>query len=336
MRPTRSLSALAVLLTLAACGLDGEAAPSTGGAEAPASEEAGDSEEATGLVTAVTSLGEEITLDAPAERVVCLDGTCIDALAELELPPATSIQIDQVRHEHFFGPDVETEPLDGTFFEPSLEGIVAAEPDLVIGAAGVHGHLAEALGDIPFLGVALGEEYDNRENLRAIAELTGRQEQAEAALDRHSETLEAYGPGEREIEVLSMYGGATDDIGIDAADSSIGRTISAYTAYPWPEAGEGDSGFLEIGLEDIVGVDPEHIFVLDFGFDPGAPDLVDQLVTEPVWSTLRAVEAGNVHVVDNRWWGTTGGTRGQQLILDVVLPTVYPEEFPEPLGLGGS
>ncbi|QSB15875.1 ABC transporter substrate-binding protein [Natronosporangium hydrolyticum] len=280
--------------------------------------------------------GATITLPAPAERVVCLDGTCIDALTELGLPPVVSLQLDQVQHPDFFGPDVATEPLDGTFFEPSLEGIVAAEPDLVIGAATVHGQLREALAPIPFFAVSLPDGEAAVENLNRIATLTGRAGEAETAIDRYRDTLAAYQPGVRETEVLAMYGGATDDIGIDALDSAIGRLLAEYTSYPWPEAGEADGGFLELGLEDILAVDPAHIFVLDFGFDPSAPPLVEQLADRPVWGSLAAVEAGNVHVVDDRWWGTTGGTRGQQLYLDVVLPTVYPEEFPEPLGIAAS
>lgn len=291
---------------------------------------------AAGAYSAEDWTGATVTLDAPAERVICLDGTCIDALAELDLPPVASIQIDQVRHGFFFGPDAATEPLAGTFFEPSLEGIVAAEPDLVIGLAGVHGGLREALGDIPFFAVRLQTNGDAVENLRRIGALTDRGPQAEAAIERYHQTLAGYGPGERDTAILSMYGGATDDIGIDALDSAIGRLLADYTAYPWPEAGEGDGGFLEVGLEDIVAVDPAHIFILDFAFNPTAPPLVEQLAERPVWGTLAAVQGGNVHVVDSTWWGTTGGTRGQQLYLDMVLPVVYADEFPQPLGIAGQ
>lgn len=324
-RPLRpaAVALAAGLVTLAGCGSgDDPADPAAGTGDAAAG----------GPVEAADWTGETVALDAPAERVVCLDGTCIDALTELELEPVASLQIDQVRHEYFLGPGAATEPLDGSYFEPSIEGIVAATPDLVVGSASVHGGLRDALGDIPFFGVELSSDEDAVDNLERLAELTGRQDRAAAAIERYRATLEAYGPGARATTVLSMYGGATDDIGIDALDSAIGRLLARYTAYPWP-AGEAGGGFLEIGLEDIVAVDPEHVFVLDFGFDPDAEPLVEQLAREPIWGSLRAVAAGDVHVVDSAWWGTTAGTRGQQLYLDVVLPAVYPDEFPEPLGI---
>ncbi|WP_166348260.1 ABC transporter substrate-binding protein [Phytoactinopolyspora limicola] len=335
-RPAISVLAIAVLsIAITACSSDDDGNPGESGNAGPdSSTDVGSGDSAADAPVEVEDWsGVTVALDTPAERVVCLDGTCIDALTELELEPVTSLQIDQVQHPYFFGPDVATTALDGTFFEPSIEGIVAAEPDLVIGSAAVHGALRDALGDIPFFGIALETDGDAEDNLRRIATLTGRLDAAETAIERYQATLAAYGPSTRDTAVLSMYGGATSDIGIDALDSAIGRLLAQYTDYPWPAAQEGDSGFLEIGLEDIVAVDPEQIFVLDFGFDPGAPALVEQLADQPIWSTLQAVRDGNVHVVDNAWWGTTAGTRGQQLYLDVVMPAVYPDEFPEPIGL---
>lgn len=274
--------------------------------------------------------GTTITLTSPAERIVCLDGTCIDALAELGLPPVAALEHATAEHPAFFGPDAGVAALGGTFFEPDLEGIITAEPDLVVGSAGVHGNLREALGDIPFYGHSfVGEEAG--ENLERLGVLTGRADEAAAAVAHWQEVLESYGPGSRPVTVLSMYGGATQDVGIDAFDSATGSLVAQYTAYPWPSASEGDSGFLELSLEEVLTVDPEHIWVLDFGFDPDAPPLIESLADNPAWVQLSAVHDDQVHVADPAWWGTAAGTRAQQLTLDVVLPVLYPEEFPAPL-----
>lgn len=313
-RPLRALLLFA-LLPLAAC------SPSNPSAESPSATE----------VTAADLTGRELTLKAPAAKVVCLDGTCIDALAELGLEPVASVQMAQVTSPLFFGPDAATTPLGGTFFEPDVEGIIAAQPDLVIGSATVHSALSDALGDIPLYLNSISERTDAPANLRAIAALTGRSEQATPAIARYEKTLAAYTPKQRPTTVLSMYGGATSDIGIDALDSAIGSLLAEYTAYPWPAASEGESGFLEIGLETILATDPAHIWVLDFGFDPKAKPLLEQLDADPLWRQLAAVKSGSVHLADSAWWGTTGGTRGQQAILDTVLPAVYPDEFPRPL-----
>lgn len=302
---------------LAACGSQPEEAEDTGAAASPG-------------IRMQDGAGTEITLDGPAQRVVCLDGSCVDALAELGLTPVAAQPIETARHTGFFGPDTEVDPIGGSYFEPNVEEIVAAEPDLVIGSAAVHGGLREALGEIPVYGQSF-EAAQAPENLMAIAELTGLESEGEQAVQRWQETMEGYGPGERDVSVLSMYGGATQDIGIDALDSQTGGVLAAYTAYPWPEAGEGDSGFLELSLEQVLEVDPQHVWVLDFGFDPQAPPLVESLAEDPVWGELTAVRSEQIHQADSAWWGTASGTRAQQLLLDEVMTTVYPEEFPEPL-----
>lgn len=328
-RPAKILTAAALLtLGLTACA----AAPATPSSSTPPAAASPTSSEGTqGAVTAADLTGRTVTLAAPAARVVCLDGTCIDALAELGLEPVASVQFDQVTSPLFFGPQVSTEALGGTFFEPDLEGILASAPDLVIGAGSVHAGVENALGGIPLYLNRIAEQEDAVDNLRNIAKLTGREAEAEVAIQRYQATLAAYRPGERATPVLSMYGGATDDIGIDAVDSATGSLLARYTAYPWPKASEGESGFLEIGAEFILDTDPEYIWVLDFGFDPSAAPLLEQLSTDPLWQQLTAVKNGHVYVADSAWWGTTSGTRGQQGVLDTVMPVVYPNEFPKPL-----
>jgi iron complex transport system substrate-binding protein len=311
--------ALALAPVLQACG-------PTASTSDPASDNGGGA----GAAQAEDWTGRQIILEAPAQRVVCLDGTAIDALAELDLPPVAVQHLATASSEHFFGEGEAIEQLDGTYFEPSVEQIIAHGPDLVIGSASVHASLGEALGDIPLFLQGFDPDQAG-ENLLRIGALTGRATQAQEAHERWEDVLEQYAPGERSTTVLSMYGGATKDIGIDAIDSTIGALLSRYTAYPWPEASEGESGFLEMSVEDVVEVDPEYVWVLDFGFDPDAPALLDTLDQNPLWAGMGAVAQERVFAADSSWWGTAAGTRAQQLILDTVLPTVYPEEFPEPL-----
>lgn len=324
-RLATAITALSLATVVAACGSDADPTP------ASAEGASGTDSAAAGPVSATDDTGTEISLDQPAERIVCLDAVCLDMLKEMDLRPVASTQEETFADEAFFGADSGITTIGGSFFEPDLEAIIAAQPDLVLGAASVHAELRSALGSTPIFLASIPDAAESVARLRTVATLVGREDAAEEAITRYEETLAAYGPQVRETPVLSMYGGATDDIGIDAGDSSIGQIIGDYTAYPWPDAGEGDSGFLEINLEQILDVDPAWIWVLDFGFDPDAPPLVEQLADEPVWRELTAVQQEQV-VVTPRWWGGTRGTHTQQLVLDTVMPAVFPEEFPEPLG----
>ncbi|WP_232678089.1 ABC transporter substrate-binding protein [Nocardioides sp. R-C-SC26] len=332
LTPRRLAPAGAVLLAatlLAACSGDDSSTDSSRSSGGPGTDAR---PAATGPVSVTDATGTEIALDEPATSVVCLDVTCLDTLRLLDLAPTASSQFAVVEDPNFFADEASAiTSIGGTFFEPDLEGILAVQPDLVIGAASVHAEMRAALGDVPMYLATISDETDAIENVETVATLVGRTEQAAEAIAGYRDVVAAYGPQARDTTVLSMYGGATDDIGIDAADSSIGATLADFTSYPWPTASEADGGFLEINLEQILDVDPDWIWVLDFGFDPDAPALVEQLADEPVWESLTAVQQGHVEVTPS-WWGGTGGLLTRQLVLDTVLPTVYPEEFSAPLG----
>lgn len=331
-RPARrallAAGGLGALATLAACSDSRPDAPSGAGSASDAGS-AGDA--GGGPVTDWTGTPMQVE---GVRRVVALDGTGVDVLRELELEPVGAQPMDTVHADAYFGKDSACQAIGGSFFEPAVEQILALRPDLVIGAASVHGALREALGGIPlFLNSFTNAQAD--ENLRRLARLTGRTGEAETAIARWTKTLTAYQPiaegaTGRDTTVLSMYGGATKDIGIDAADSTIGELLSRYTAYPWPKGSEGEGGFVELSVEELVEVDPARIWVLDFGLDPDAPPLLDVLAKRPAWTELSAVRNGTVRSVPGRWWGTTAGTRGQQLYLDEVMPTVYPDSFDGP------
>jgi iron complex transport system substrate-binding protein len=332
---------LVLLLTgaLAACGSSQEAvaptsAETSGSAETAAeAEAAAGAEPAPGEVSVTDATGTAIALPAPPERIVCLDGTCADVLAELGVLPVAAQSTAIVTDEAFFGPEGgSVSPIGGSFSEPNLEDIAAAEPDLVMGGAGVHGELRDALEPIAPLYLQANRTVDAAvENLRTVGELLGRQEEAEAAVARFEAVREAYASAPGERVPLSMYGGSGTSLGIEAADSLFGQWISEFTAYPWPEAGEGAGGFLEYNLEEVLARDPDAIYVLTFDFEGGAPPFSEQLAGDPLWGQLRAVREGRVYEVDRDWWGTGYGTRSLTLILHQVMPTLYPEEFPEPV-----
>ncbi|WP_052665510.1 ABC transporter substrate-binding protein [Nitriliruptor alkaliphilus] len=313
---TCALSAFALLL--AACsGAEDAATP------ADASEDAATAPRAT------DATGTEIELSAPAERIVCLDGACVDALSTLGLEPVGSTQFGMVTNERFYGPETTITQVAGSFFEPYVESVTEAEPDLVLATAGVHADVAAALGDTPVFLQSIADLDAARDYLRAVGDLTGHRDVAEAAIDDFDATLEAYAaasPGDR--VAVTMYGSDLN-FGIDAADSIIGRTLAEVTPYPWPEA--GDNGFLDFSVERLLEVDPDVIFVQTFAFDDSAAPLSEQLADNALWSELTAVRSGAVHEVETDWFATGRSVKTMSLVLDTVMPLLYPEAIPEPL-----
>ncbi|MYG90905.1 MAG: ABC transporter substrate-binding protein, partial [Chloroflexi bacterium] len=92
--------------------------------------------------------GEMVTLEAPAVRVVCLTGLCVDTMFVLGIKPVAAYDLLHLDPAYWGPEENEIGAISGSFFEPSLEDIARAEPDLVIGLGGVHEGLRPGLASI--------------------------------------------------------------------------------------------------------------------------------------------------------------------------------------------
>lgn len=317
---TRLIAIGGALLVLTAC------------ASASPSSTEGDDTAPDGLV-ATDATGTEIRVDSPAERIVCLDGSCIDALHEVGITPVAVSNSSMATHEDYFGADAEIDAIAGSFFEPDIEEIIGADPDLVIATFGVHADIVDAVGtDTPVYLQSIPDLDAARAFVHDVGTLTGREQEAAAAVDAFDVKLDAYASAVSGDRVpLSLYGSDLD-FGIDAANSIVGLVLAEVTAYPWPAADDGSSGFLDFSVERVLEVDPDAIYVQTFEFDGATAPLSEQLADNPLWSELKAVQTGDIYEVDSSYWASGRATRTLGLVLDVVIPTLYPDDVPEPLG----
>lgn len=334
MNRTSRWVALAALLSIvmAACGSDDTDTTSVTTTSTSASATTGPTTQARSVTDWTETL---VTLDQPATRVACLFGACVDALAELGLVPvllpddATSAGLDEYFDDGASGVPV----VGGNFFEPDLEDVAAAEPDLIIGGACFHEGLREALTPIaPLLILDIGSYELAIENLRDVAVLTGKEEDAESAIDQLESRIQAYAdasPGD--VVPLSLYPTGDAPL-IDSTDSQVGSLLDAVGEYPWPAfSGEFDcfgGGQITYSMEQVLEVDPDVLFVVR---SVNSTDTVaDDLANDPIFGELAAVSGGAVHEVRSFPW-SVGGTRSSSLALDIVMTTMYPEEFAEPI-----
>lgn len=350
-RAARVVVGACAILVLAACGDDQNGAGTTTAEEptaastptvapaptvtATAAPEPSPTATATTPIAFTDYTGIEVVLEQPAERIVCLHGACVDALAELGMTPVAipgRTDVEVAFHPEYFGDDASAiSVLGGNFFEPDLEDVAAAEPDLVIGAACFHDGLRDALAGIAPLGVFdLGSYQLAIENLRIIGGTTGRGTAAEAAIATLEERIADYAdqaPGDKVPLGLIP---TTEAPLIDSTDSQSGSVFSAVGEYPWP-AFEGDSclggGQVSYSLERVLEVDPDVIFVIS---SPGSERSSADFEDSPVWGELTAVQAGQVHDVASTIW-SIGGTRSARLMLDEAMTLMYPDVFAEPL-----
>ncbi|MYI82620.1 MAG: ABC transporter substrate-binding protein [Chloroflexi bacterium] len=275
-----------------------------------------------------------VTLEAPAVRVVCLTGLCVDTMFVLGIKPVAAYDLLHL-DEAYWGPDEnEIGAISGSFFEPSLEDIAKAEPDLVIGLGGVHEGLRPSLASIAplFIVDPIGVE-GMLSHVIEVGILLGMEEEATAAAAAFEVRLGEYvSRVATKRSVMVVYG---SDVNIGAetvctpAIDALARAADYYEEFT--DCGV-HGAFPSFSVEQLLSIDPEVIFVQTFGFGPEPPQPVsEQLVDNVIWSELRAVQNGEVYEVDFFIWGTSRGIRGTNVVLDEAMPRVYPEVFPAPL-----
>jgi len=270
--------------------------------------------------------GTTVTLEAPATNVVCLTGMCTDTLFVLGQEPAAALDLLQVRPLYWGAAGTSIPVIGGSFFEPSLEDIAAAKPDVVIGLAGVHDGVREGLVTIAPLFLVDPDGLDGMaDQVGQIGRLVGKGPAVETAVADLEARIEAdCGSIEDRRSTLVVFGSDTN-VGVDIMRTPMIDALARCADYAFTFEG-GPHEYPTFSLEQLLAIDPEVIFVETVGFGAEPPvDLTVQYAENPIWSELQAVRNGDVHEVSFEIWGTTRGIHGVSSVLDEALPLLYPD-----------
>ncbi|MCK0118567.1 iron-siderophore ABC transporter substrate-binding protein [Isoptericola sp. S6320L] len=306
MRTARALvAALAVGLTLTACGTTDEAA------DAPSEADAAETVEAQ-PVTVTDARGQEVTLpDGPAERVVALEWNQAEMVTTLGVDLVG--MSDPAGYESWVGTGapLRTEPEDvGVRQEPSIEAVADLEPDLIIGASGSVPEEAmeqmERIAPVVVMGSAdvadpLGAV---RDEFTTVATLLGKETQAEevlAELDQtltdNAEKIDAAGLAGAPVVLTSPYAeGANLTIRMHGPRTAV-QTVAAEMglAAAWEDPGDDAFGLSYTDLEGLTELSEDTRF-LYWGNDGDEQDVVEaEMAGNPLWDGLPFVEDGQVH-----------------------------------------
>ncbi|MEU6644653.1 ABC transporter substrate-binding protein [Saccharomonospora sp. NPDC046836] len=325
MRRTRNvIAALAALpLVLSACSTAPTSDGPVGG-ETPAIERTAAPLEPSLRIT--DPHGQELTVDAPPQRIVCLSGLCDDIVVELGLVPAGTSNPGLLTHPALLGDEGSTVPVvQGGFGSEDVESIARLEPDLVIGLSGVHDGLADAVEK--FAPLWLTEPATWQESLaylRNLGSLTGRVSEATQAEERFrtvlADAVERKAGQEPKTAVL-MYG-SLDSIGVDNTESLKGDLLANLFHYPFPARSSNVDTASNYSIEELLAQQPDVVFVYSLLFSDDATPLSQQLADNPVWREIPAVQAGAVHEMNPELWGKGRGTRSLTAIVREAIEKV--------------
>ncbi len=284
-------------------------------------------EEPLPAISLVDGLGREITLEAPAQRIVSL------APSNTEILFAIGAGQQMVARDSFsdFPADaLELADIGGGFDELDTETILSLDPDLVLAADITAPEQIQALEDLGLTVYALPNPItlnDMYENLRTVALLTGREAEAEALIAELQARVAAVeeklaGIEDRPLVFYELDGtdpnapwtsgpGTFIDTLITLAG---GENVGAVLDGPWGQ----------LSIEELLTQNPDIILLGDAMW---AGITAEDVAARPGWDALAAVQNAAVYPFDDNLVSRPG----PRLVdgLEALAQLLHPEVFGE-------
>ena len=260
-------------------------------------------------------LGRTVVVDQP-QRVACLLGSFADVWYHAG---GTIIAAPDDAWVDFGFPMPEDAVNLGNTKDLSLEALLAAEPDFVIGSVNTPEHLQwkdtlEAAG-IPVAYFDVSDFEDYLHMLQICTEITGRPELyeqngtaiASRIEDSVSRTRTCF--GDEPPKVLYLRASAASIRAKGSQGNVLGEMLADFGCV---NIADSDDSLLEnLSMEHILLQDPDYIFFVQLGDDAaGTQANIDDFLGEnPAWQTLTAVKEGRVITLDKRLYNLTPNAR---------------------------
>ena len=320
MKLTAALMAAAAL-ALSACGTTDPATDETQPAAQASS----------GPITVTDGRGEEVTLDAPAERVVTLEWSNTEDVVTLGVQPVGVADVDGYESWVTSAP-LTGDPVDvGTRTEPSLESVAAADPDLILGISeSVPENAMDQMEKIAPVVLLTGADASDplgtmRDNFTTTATLLGKEDTAEQVLADLDSTI---ADSAAQIDAAGMSGTAFNFSYIyedgnnfslrmhGPGSQPIALAAAVGLAPAWDRPGDPAWGLSTLDLEGLTRLPDETFFT--YWVNAGEDDPTAALEGNALWESLPFVEAGTVDPAAEGVWVYGGPASSMQWVEQVT------------------
>ena len=255
----------------------------------------------------------EFTLDKTPSRVVALEYSFVDALAQVGVSPvgvADDNKIDrilpQVREKIAAWQSV------GTRSQPSLEVIASLKPDLIIADPSRHTAVFEELKKIAptVMFDSRHESYqENLETAQKIGDLVGKSSEMKAKINEHNDYIANIAKNLGVQGKKASFGTSREDkFNIQNDNGYVGSFLTTLGFAPTKL--NSDQAFVEINLEQLVMEKPEYLFIAHYRDE----SIARKWEAEPFWKAIPAVKANHVYSVDSDMWARGRGLEASKIM----------------------
>ncbi|MBY0085188.1 MULTISPECIES: iron-hydroxamate ABC transporter substrate-binding protein [Brevibacillus] len=315
------LSIAALTLALTACGGGKEAtnntttpAPATTATAEKPADEANKAETRT-----IKYLDKEYTVPSKTERIVIAGSmeSMEDSLV-LNVNPVGAISVGGKFPEMFTSITGEAKSI-GEKTQPNLETILSLKPDVILGSSKFPPETVEKMNKIaptfPVSHISTNWEA----NLQLLGELTGKQAEAEKALNEYKAGIESAkaklgdGMKDKKVLVIRLRQG---NINIYPEKVFFNPALYTDLGLTAPEEVKAAKAQEIISMEKFSQINPDYLFI-QFSPDENKdkPNALEDLQNNPIWKSVNAVKNRNVYVnvVDPLAQGGTAWSKTQFL-----------------------
>lgn len=255
----------------------------------------------------------EFTLDKTPSRVVVLEYSFVDALAQVGVSPvgvADDNKVDrilpQVREKIAAWQSV------GTRSQPSLEVIASLKPDLIIADPSRHTAVFEELKKIAptVMFDSRHESYqENLETAQKIGDLVGKSAEMKAKINEHNDYIANIAKNLGVQGKKASFGTSREDkFNIQNDNGYVGSFLTTLGFAPTKL--NSDQAFVEINLEQLVMEKPEYLFIAHYRDE----SIARKWEAEPLWKAIPAVKANRVYSVDSDMWARGRGLEASKIM----------------------
>ena len=255
----------------------------------------------------------EFTLDKTPSRVVVLEYSFVDALAQVGVSPvgvADDNKIDrilpQVREKIAAWQSV------GTRSQPSLEVIASLKPDLIIADPSRHTAVFEELKKIAptVMFDSRHESYqENLETAQKIGDVVGKSAEMKAKINEHNDYIANIAKNLGVQGKKASFGTSREDkFNIQNDNGYVGSFLTTLGFAPTKL--NSDQAFVEINLEQLVMEKPEYLFIAHYRDE----SIARKWEAEPLWKAIPAVKANHVYSVDSDMWARGRGLEASKIM----------------------
>lgn len=319
---TFMLAALTLVFALAACGANGSSGGNNGGgntaatgansagtdtAEPAAATPAGNEE-----ITIKHQLGEATLKKNPA-KVVVFDYGTLETLDKLGVEVVAVPQGNLPGHLEKYNDGKYTNA--GTLFEPDFEKLNALKPDVIF----ISGRSSEAYEELNkiaptiFMGVDTQRYMESfTENVTTIAELFGKEAEAEEALAAINDSVKAVNDlataGGKKGLIILTTGGKVSAYG---PGSRFGLIHDVLGVTPVDENIKVDTHGNSISFEFVAEKNPDYLFVVDRDAvvteEGKQATPAKEIVENDLVKKTNAYKDGKIVYLDPSYWYLSGG-----------------------------